>query len=370
MALRVPSGANSVLGSPAKKLMTLSPSVSPSKLREAPSPGSHGKRLSFAAKAHGAQTVGNCLMLPQSKLKRLPSGHSPRNSSARSKPPVSGISKRPSMDMSEECKVPVVIESPKKEAPEPQLSNDPKVRKYGRPPIAPIFVRQAQNKEPDILLKDIEEFLFGNARPMDFSQSEINISDCLLNGVLRKGTQEFEMFRHNLKRIKQENKSQGFVQLDKPPEHIEKQTVNLAANTEREDAREAKAKILKPPPNYLIKSTLSTLKKQSKRNLEKYVTQIEDNCKFVVKNNDPSFRTKLEEGQSSLQGAMSSQIDQIDVIHKSFSNFQKSYACIQSQQKKLSQEISIAFTEACSPTRRPKQKLAVRKSTHLLLDES
>ena len=84
------------------------------------------------------------------------------------------------------------------------------------------------------------------------------------------------MFHHNIERIIVQNKEEG-CWLEKPPEHIEKQTVNVAAAGEEEVAKDAQSKKPKSPPNYLVKSTLSTLKKQSKRNLQKYVTQMEDN---------------------------------------------------------------------------------------------
>lgn len=61
---------------------------------------------------------------------------------------------------------------------------DPKVRMYGRPPCRPIPVRHEYTTDPANILNDLTEFVFKNAKLMEFSEDKQDYWKTILSAVL------------------------------------------------------------------------------------------------------------------------------------------------------------------------------------------
>ena len=82
---------------------------------------------------------------------------------------------------------------------EEQLKKNPKIHKYGRPPLPCVYVKQEYVKDAKILLNAITDYI-KNER-IDLSVGPPDLRNVLTNGVLEEASQEYKMFRANLDEI-------------------------------------------------------------------------------------------------------------------------------------------------------------------------
>lgn len=79
------------------------------------------------------------------------------------------------------------------------MKKNPKIHKYGRPPLPCVYVKQDYVNDAKILLSEITDFI--KNKKVDLSISPPDLKNVLTNGVLEEASQEYKMFRANLDEI-------------------------------------------------------------------------------------------------------------------------------------------------------------------------
>lgn len=108
-----------------------------------------------------------------------------------------------------------------------ELPPDPKIRVYGRAPARQIRVRQEYTTDPTSILNDLAEFVFKNAKLMDFNDEKPDYWKTILSAILSSQSYEHKVFKSNLDILIKENIAETGVdpRIDGPPSHIATQVV-------------------------------------------------------------------------------------------------------------------------------------------------
>jgi hypothetical protein len=78
---------------------------------------------------------------------------------------------------------------------------DPQIKVFGRYPGKPVSVRMAHTKDSSDLLRDLTEFVYKNAKLMEFSAEKPNLWNTILTAVLSTSSYEHQVFKQNLDKL-------------------------------------------------------------------------------------------------------------------------------------------------------------------------
>ena len=71
-----------------------------------------------------------------------------------------------------------------------EFGPDPKIRKFGRHPAKPIYVKLGYTPEPTEILHDLTEFIYKHAKMMEFSTEPPDYWKTIVAAVLSKQSYE------------------------------------------------------------------------------------------------------------------------------------------------------------------------------------
>lgn len=132
---------------------------------------------------------------------------------------------------------------------------NPKYKYFGRPPLAPMVkVRCEYEPEPNTLLQSLTEFIYKNAKTMEFGDEQKDYWESIFKAVICTSSYEAQVFKNNLKELIEDNIAEtGYdPRIEGPPSHIANQEIKDKAELEAEALEKARLeKLKKEPPHYL-----------------------------------------------------------------------------------------------------------------------